>query len=199
MVYNIRQMKIIFAQGNPETRYDNTRHNIGFTVLDHFAQQHGATFGDKPKFLAHIAELILNGEKVLLVKPTTYYNETGRSARVLIDFYKLDPAKDLLVVHDDLALDFGTIRTREKGSDAGNNGIRSLNAHLGPDYARLRIGIANELRSQIPDADFVLSRFSRGEDEAVQTTISPKMSELIKSFISESHEITSHRLIDTSK
>ena len=199
MVYNIRQMKIIFAQGNPGPKYDNTRHNVGFAVLDHFAQLHGVTFGDKPKFFAHVAELSLAGEKTLLVKPTTYYNETGRSARTLVDFYKLDPAEDLLVVHDDLALDFGTLRTREKGSDAGNNGIRSLNAHLGPDYARLRIGIANELRNQIPDADFVLSRFSREEDEAVQTTISPKVSELINSFISESHEITSHRLIDTSK
>ena len=156
-------MKIIFAQGNPGSEFSLTRHNVGFFLLDDFAKKYGASFASKTKFRADIAEISVDGEKILLVKPTTYYNETGQSARALVDFYKLDPAKDLLVIHDDLALPFGTIRTRPSGSDAGNNGIKSLNAHLGQQYGRIRVGIYNDLRDQIPDADFVLARFTSEE------------------------------------
>src|SRR5438445_447838 len=138
-------MKLIFAQGNPGSQYATTRHNVGFLILDQLAAKAGKEFIKKPKFHADVAELTIAGEKVLLVKPTTFYNETGQSARSLVDFYKLDTMSDVLVVHDDLALPLGTIRTREKGSDAGNNGIKSLNAHLGHDYHRIRIGIYNEL------------------------------------------------------
>lgn len=158
-------MKIILAQGNPGTQYEKTRHNIGFIMLDTFAQQAGATFSDKTKFHASIAETALGGEKILLVKPTTFYNETGIAARALCDFYKLDPTEDLLVIHDDLALPFGTIRTREKGRDAGNNGIKSLNTHIGESYKRIRIGIYNDLRDRMDDVDFVLGVFSRTEHD----------------------------------
>jgi PTH1 family peptidyl-tRNA hydrolase len=158
-------MKIIFAQGNPGNEFSSTRHNVGFYLIDALARKHGAPFATKAKFHAEVAEVALEGQKVLLVKPTTYYNETGQSARAIIVFYKLDPASDLLVIHDDLALPFGTIRTRPSGSDAGNNGIKSLNAHLGQRYGRIRIGIYNELRDQIPDADFVLAKFTRDEAE----------------------------------
>lgn len=158
-------MKLIFAQGNPGKEYAPTRHNVGFFVLDHYARDHGAVFGAKSKFHAEIAEFTVSGEKIILAKPTTYYNETGRSARALIDFYKINPSQEFLVIHDDLVLPFGTVRTREKGSSAGNNGIKSLNAALGEDYKRLRIGIYNPLRDQIPDADFVLARFTSKEKE----------------------------------
>jgi PTH1 family peptidyl-tRNA hydrolase len=156
-------MKIIFAQGNPGSEFAFTRHNIGFYMIDRLAESQSAAFTPKPKFHAEIAEISMNGEKALLVKPTTYYNETGRAARALVDFYKLNPVSDLLVIHDDLALPFGVIRTRPSGSDAGNNGIKSLNAHLGEHYGRIRIGIYNDLRDRIPDADFVLAKFT-GEE-----------------------------------
>jgi len=156
-------MKIILAQGNPGKEYTHTRHNVGFLALDRFASEHHADFTKKPKFHAEIAEITVGDEKVLLVKPTTFYNETGQSARLLIDFYKLDAKKDLLVLHDDLALPFGTIRTRLKGSDAGNNGVKSLNAHLGQQYARVRIGIYTEHRDRINDVDFVLGTFTAKE------------------------------------
>jgi PTH1 family peptidyl-tRNA hydrolase len=184
-------MKIIFAQGNPGPQYETTRHNAGFMALDALAGD--AAFAPKPKFFAHIAEVSLAGEKTLLVKPQTFYNETGRAARAILDFYKLTPA-DLLVIHDDLALPLGTLRVREKGSDAGNNGIKSLNAHLGPDYARLRIGIYNELRDRMHDADFVLGNFSKDEREALQKNIIPKAHELIKSFCGGTLEASSHNL-----
>lgn len=156
-------MKIIFAQGNPGAQYAFTRHNVGFFMLDEFAKKHRAEFVKKTKFHADIAELNLKGEKILLVKPTTFYNETGQSARSLVDFYKIIPATDLLVIHDDLALPFGTLRTREKGSDAGNNGIKSLNSHVGPEYNRLRLGIYSDLRDRMNDADFVLGHLSAHE------------------------------------
>jgi PTH1 family peptidyl-tRNA hydrolase len=158
-------MKVIFAQGNPGNEFASTRHNVGFYLIDAFAKKHGASFVPKTKFHAETAEITLGGEKLLLVKPTTYYNETGRAARALADFYKLDPITDFLVIHDDLALPFGVIRTRPSGSDAGNNGIKSLNAHLGDHYNRIRVGIYNELRDRIPDADFVLAKFTRDEAE----------------------------------
>ncbi len=182
-------MKLILAQGNPGTSYDRTRHNVGFLVLDKFAEQHGLVWAEKSKFNALVTEVTLQGEKVILVKPTTFYNETGNSARKLIDFYNLDPANDLLVIHDDLALPFGTTRTRRQGSDGGNNGIKSLNSHLGPDYHRIRIGIWNELRDRMDDADFVLSRFSADESKALDDIIK-KATDIIDSFIAGSIDIT---------
>lgn len=184
-------MKIILAQGNPESKFKGTRHNVGFEVLDSFAESHGVSFTDKSKFFAYIAELSIKGEKVLLVKPTTYYNETGKCGRALIDFYKLSPTTDLLVVHDDLALPLGTLRIREKGSSAGNNGIKSLNAHLGEGYHRLRIGIYNDLREKIDDFDFVLARFTKAEDEVLKKTVIPKCEDIISDFITERHDVTS--------
>jgi PTH1 family peptidyl-tRNA hydrolase len=187
-------MKLIFAQGNPGKDYSTTRHNVGFIALDTLASKQGATLTSKPKFHADIAELTIAGEKVLFVKPTTFYNETGQSARSLVDFYKLDTTSDVLVIHDDLALPFGKIRIREKGSDAGNNGIKSLNAHLGPDYNRIRIGIENELRSRMGDINFVLGHFSKDEAAALDETIIPKTIELIELFCAGKLETTSQSL-----
>ena len=186
-------MKVILAQGNPGTKYTNTRHNIGFLTLDSFANEKGVQFTAKPKFHADIAEFTESGDKILLVEPTTFYNETGKCARALADFYKLDTA-DILVLHDDLALPFGTLRTREKGSDAGNNGIKSLNTHLGENYARIRIGISNDLADKADAADFVLSKFSKEESEKLKTDIFPKVAEIIDNFIAGKHEITSHTM-----
>lgn len=184
-------MKIIFAQGNLEQKYQNTRHNVGFLMIDLFAASLNVGFVTKARFQADIAEVKMRGQKVLLVKPSTYYNETGQSARQILDFYKADPASDLLVLHDDLALPLGTLRSRLAGSDAGNNGIKSLNAHLDSQYARLRIGIHSPLKARIGDADFVLSKFSTDEADFLQTTVAPKVMELIDSFIDDKFVVTS--------
>ena len=176
-------MKIILAQGNPEARFNGTRHNVGFAVVDALASAHDAAWTTKSKFHASICELTISGQKVLLVKPTTFYNETGVSARALTDFYSVDPATDLLVVHDELALPFGTIRTRAQGSDAGNNGIKSINNHIGPGYHRIRIGVANDLRDRMDDADFVLGTFSASENDALPQLIA-ETNPLIHAFIS---------------
>lgn len=186
-------MKIILAQGNPGAEYEKTRHNVGFLALDFYASDGGYSFQPKPKFHADIAEVLHGDDKILLVKPTTFYNETGKCARALADFYKLD-ATDILVIHDELSLPFGTLRTREKGSDAGNNGIKSLNAHLGENYARLRVGTSNEIAQHQSPYDFVLSKFNAEESKKLTSDIFPKINQIIDEFIAGSHSITSHKL-----
>lgn len=185
-------MKIIFAQGNPGTQYTRTRHNAGFAVLDALADEFEGTWKADNKYKADIAEVRIEGEKTLLVKPRSFYNETGTVARAITDFYKLDVAKDFLVIHDELALPFGTLRIREKGSDAGNNGIKSINAHLGPEYARIRIGIWNELRDQIDDANFVLAYFTAKETAHLKQMIDSKIIPLVQDFVRGRLEATSH-------
>lgn len=186
-------MKLILAQGNPGLEYAGTRHNVGFLALDALANSRGATFQHKAKFHADIAELSQDGEKILLVKPTTFYNETGVSARAIADFYKIVPT-DIIVLHDELALPFGTLRTREKGSDAGNNGIKSLNAHLGQNFARIRIGVWTTLAERMPATDFVLGRFSADEHAKLANDIIPKIHELLHDFIRGTHRNASHSL-----
>lgn len=187
-------MKIIFAQGNPGSQYNGTRHNVGFWVVDFLAAKWGAVFQEKSKFNAGLAETIVNSEKVLLIKPLSYYNDTGLIARKLIDFYKIDPASELLVVHDELALPLGVIRSRLSGSDAGNNGIKSLNSHIGASYARLRIGIYTEMRDQMNDADFVLGKLSKDE-QATLEALTPHILKFIDGFFNDSLEITKVTLI----
>jgi len=194
MRYNRTSMKLIFAQGNPGTQYARTRHNAGFIVLDALAKEENSNWKSADKFKAEIAEITLNNEKTLLVKPLSFYNETGQVARALVDFYKLNPATDVLVIHDELALPFGTLRVREKGSDAGNNGIKSLNAHLGEQYARLRVGIWNERRDVMNDADFVLSAFSEEEAKLLHELIDKKIITLITAFVKGELEPVSHKL-----
>lgn len=184
-------MKLIFAQGNPGIEYKNTRHNIGFQIVDAYADKHNLSFTDKTKFFASVAEGNIQGEKVLLVKPLTFYNDTGKSARSLIDFYKLTINEDVLVIHDDIALPFGTIRTREKGSDGGNNGIRSLNAHLGQEFKRIRIGMQTELSHQIDAATFVLGNLTNDEQATVTKDILPEAMKIIDTFIEDSFTSTS--------
>jgi len=185
-------MKLIVGLGNPETKFDATRHNTGFFVLDSIANDQGINWQHKDKFKAHLAEL--PGKKGLLVKPTTYYNLVGESVRALADFYKIPP-EDILIVHDELALPFGVIRTREKGSDAGNNGIKSLNTHLGPLTKRLRIGIQNELTEHMDAADFVLAKFTPNEKKQLKEIVLPHAEEHIRKFLNGTFEptkITAH-------
>jgi len=187
-------MKIIFAQGNPGQQYDHTRHNVGFHIIDQFAKAHSAKWSEKSKFNCLEADVTVDGEKLILVKPLTFYNETGVCARKLVDFYNLNTPEDFLVIHDDLALPLGTIRTRPQGSDAGNNGIKSLNSHLGPDYHRIRIGIWNELRDRMDDTDFVIGKLNKDELKQLETDITPHVIEQIEKFAQGPLSPTSHRI-----
>lgn len=176
-------MKIILGQGNPDLKYANTRHNTGFMVLEALGERHDAVWKNDDQLHVRHALVMIGGEKVLLLKPLTFYNETGGAARALIDYYKVDSGTDLLVIHDDLALPLGTIRVRDKGSDAGNNGVKSLNRHLGDQYHRVRIGIWTEQRERMDDVDFVLSKFTTGELKTLEHTIIPEVLRIVDRFI----------------
>lgn len=178
-------MKLLIALGNPEPKYDGTRHNIGFYVADEYAKQQGLTWQNKPKFKALIAE----GDGYLLAKPTTYYNTVGESARAIADFYKISP-HDILVVYDDLALPIGTIRTRFGGSPAGNNGIKSINQHVGDGTARLRIG--TYVDTPMEQVDFVLGKFS-GEEQSIVAKQLPKITAAIDHFLGGTFEATTYK------
>ena len=184
-------MKLIVALGNPGSEYRNTRHNVGFMLLDAFASKKRLSFSKKNKFSAEVAEYSINGEKVIFIKPTTFYNEVGVAARAISDFYKITP-EDTLVIHDDLMLPIGTLRTRIGGRDAGNNGLKSLNAHIGEGTARLRVGTWTEHRETIDDTTFVLSAFT-SDEQAKISDMTPKAIEIIDSFISGTLETTTHR------
>ncbi len=184
-------MKLIFALGNPEPDYSSTRHNVSFRALNALAE--GSEWANKAKFNAYITEMMIDGEKVILAKPTTYYNEVGQSARKLLDFYKINPETDLLVIHDDLSLQFGTVRVRTQGGDAGNNGIKSVNNHLNHPYTRIKIGICNDLRDVMDDADFVLSKFNTDESSQLDKTIVPHVVGLINQFCNNSLELVSYK------
>lgn len=186
-------MKLILAQGNPGTEFEKSRHNVGFLALDFYAARHSLKFKQKSKFTSDIAEMTVGDEKILLVKPTTFYNATGEAALAIANFYKIEPI-DILVIHDELALPFGTLRTREKGSDAGNNGIKSLNDHIGENYYRIRVGTANEILEKQGSHDFVLSKFNAKESAKLYNDIIPKIDELIDDFINNRQTTSSHNL-----
>ena len=186
-------MKVILALGNPGEKYVHTRHNAGFLVIDQSAAEQGVQFSNKPKFSADIAELNMSGEKILLVKPTTYYNDSGIAARAILDFYKLT-LDDVLIIHDDTALDFGKIRVRKGGRDAGSNGLKSLHTHIGADFWHIRIGTDNLLRRQIGDVDFVLSKFNADEQKILRDWTIPESIKLIGTFLDDTIEPLSIKL-----
>ena len=177
-------MKVILALGNPGEKYAYTRHNAGFLVIDQLAAGQSAQFSNKPKFFSDIAELNMSGKKILLVKPTTYYNEVGISARAIMDFYKLT-LDDLLIIHDDTALDFGKIRVRKGGRDAGSNGLKSLHAHIGSDFWHIRIGTDNLLRRQVSTDRFVMMNFNSDELTILKNWTIPTAQTMIHDFLSD--------------
>lgn len=153
-------MKLVVGLGNPGSKYEATRHNIGFEAIDRLAAGgSGAKF--TRKFEGLVAEIEIDFRRVLLLKPETFMNLSGRSVGQALRFYKLEPA-DVLVVCDDLTLPLGKLRIRGGGSDGGQKGLRDIAAHLGTEnYPRLRIGIGD--RGAVDAADFVLSRFRSAE------------------------------------
>jgi peptidyl-tRNA hydrolase, PTH1 family len=161
-------MKVVIGLGNPGSKYAGTRHNIGFEVIDYLAQAPGNR-GFRTAFQADVAEVMEAGDKVLLMKPQTFMNLSGRAVRGVLDFYKLSSA-DLLVVCDDFNLPLGKIRVRAKGSHGGQNGLRNIQEQLASDeYPRMRIGVGQPGPGEA--IDFVLSRFKPGERKAVDDAI----------------------------
>ena len=152
-------MFLIVGLGNPGKEYEDTRHNIGFKVVDNIAKEYNIEI-NRQKFKGTYGEGFIDGEKVMILKPTTYMNLSGESVREVMDFYNLDN-KDILVIYDDISLEVGTLRIREKGSAGGHNGIKSIIAHLGNDaFSRIKVGVGQ------PDVNlikYVLGKFTKGE------------------------------------
>lgn len=158
-------MKVIVGLGNPGSRYADTRHNVGFAVVDYLAQGSGCS-RFQSRFQAQMAEWIDDGGKVLLVKPETFMNHSGRCVRQVVDFYQL-PAEDLLVVCDDVNLPLGKLRIRARGTHGGHNGLRDIQQHLGTtEYARLRIGVGATEEGGL--VDHVLGRFRPSERPIIE-------------------------------
>ncbi|MBS4959590.1 MAG: aminoacyl-tRNA hydrolase [Clostridiales bacterium] len=162
-------MKVIVGLGNPGKNYDMTRHNVGFMVIDKIAEAYDIRV-DRLKFKALVGEGRIQREKVLLMKPQTYMNLSGESVQELLSFYKVKK-EDLIVIFDDISLKLGSTRIRLKGSAGGHNGIKSLIAHLGSDeFQRIKVGIGEK-----PDGwdltDYVLSRFTKDEKNALKKGI----------------------------
>lgn len=152
-------MKLIVGLGNPGAKYAGTRHNAGFSVIDELAERHNIKV-DICKHKALIGKGVINGEKVILAMPQTFMNLSGESVRAIMDFYKLT-VDDLIVVYDDIDLDVGKIRIREKGSAGGHNGMKNIILHSGSqDFVRVRVGVGKK-PEHMDLADHVLSRFSR--------------------------------------
>ena len=163
-------MKIVVGLGNPGKRYDGTRHNVGFDVIDSLAKGPGVS-SYQDRFDAELAEFMEDGDKVLLMKPQTFMNLSGRAVRQALDFYQIEPA-NLLVVCDDINLPLGKLRFRARGTHGGHNGLRDIQNHLGgTEYSRLRIGVDAPESDQT--VDHVLGRFRPSEkpvmEEAVAT------------------------------
>ncbi len=155
-------MYIIVGLGNPGKDYQNTRHNIGFDVIDALAEVAGISVIEK-KHKAIIGKGVLDGQKVILVKPQTYMNLSGESVRDIIDYYKVDEEQELIVVSDDTSLDVGMIRVRKKGSAGGHNGLKNIILHLGHDtFMRVKMGVGEKPKGY-DLADYVLGHFTQNE------------------------------------
>jgi len=178
---------LIVGLGNIGKDYENSRHNIGFACVDNFAEQHNfSAWIAKRDLRARVAEKIMGGARVILVKPTTFMNESGQAVMSIQNYFKITNA-DTVVVHDELDIDFGQIRARVGGSAAGNNGIKSLIQHCGEDFNRIRIGVRNERLQKMDSADFVLAKFNKEEKASL-----PELYREVSATLSEytaSHEL----------
>ena len=163
-------MFVIVGLGNPEKKYEGTRHNIGFAVIDALADKYNISIKDK-KHKALCGTGVIEGVKVMLVKPLTYMNLSGDSVADVMNFYKLDPEEDMLVVYDDISLAPGNIRVRKKGSAGGHNGIKSIIARCGTqNFMRVKVGVGEK-----PEgwdlADYVLGHFSDEDSRQVREAV----------------------------
>ena len=175
-------MYIIVGLGNPGTRYDHTRHNVGFDCITRIAEEYNIPM-DYEKHKAICGSGYIEGQKVLLAKPQTYMNLSGESVRQLVDFYKITE-DELVVIYDDISLDVGQIRIRKKGSAGGHNGMKNIIAHIGSqDFKRIKVGVGDK-----PEgwdlADYVTGHFSK-EDQEVICDTEKKVVQAVKLMLTE--------------
>lgn len=160
-------MFLVVGLGNPGDKYDGTRHNIGFEAIDYISSKYNIDV-TREKFKGVIGEGFIGGEKVILLKPTTYMNLSGESVREAMSFYKLTE-EDIVIIYDDISLEVGKIRIREKGSAGGHNGIKSIISNINTDvFPRIKIGVGQPIGDLV---SYVLGRFSKEEAEDLKEVI----------------------------
>jgi PTH1 family peptidyl-tRNA hydrolase len=164
----LNKTQLLVGLGNPGKEYDDTRHNVGFLCLDHFVSKMSemGPWIDKKDLKCQMSTGQMGETRVIAIKPTTFMNLSGEAVQAVSHFYKIHP-DDTIVIHDELDIDFGLIRTRKGGGAAGHNGIKSVSQHIGEDYGRVRIGIGPKTPEQMDSADFVLQKFSAAEQESM--------------------------------
>ena len=165
-----KDMYIIAGLGNPGKQYAQTRHNVGFDTIDILADKYNISV-DTKKHKALCGKGMIEGQKVVLAKPQTFMNLSGESVRELVDFYKIDPEEELIVIYDDISLEPGQLRIRPKGSAGGHNGIKNIIAHLGTQvFKRVKVGVG-EKPSRMDLADYVLGHFSKEEQATMDDAV----------------------------
>ncbi len=162
--------KMIVGLGNPGDRYDKTKHNMGFMALDLLAKEYQIEFKMEKTFIAEVGQFFVNGEKVFLVKPQTFMNESGRSVQPLLTYFNIEP-ENLTVIFDDLDSPVGRVRLRQKGSSGGHNGIKSILTHVGTDhFNHIKIGIGRP-KNGMKVVQHVLAKFDKEDAELAQNGI----------------------------
>lgn len=175
-------MKIIVWLGNPGKEYENTRHNVGFLLVEYFRLVWGFGEWEDSKFKWLISKKVWSD--IVLFRPMTYMNLSGEAVSCIVNFYKIDPKTDLIVLSDDIDMEFGKVRKREKWSHGGQNGLKDIMAKLGTDeFTRIKIGIGRDPRFEV--SDWVLSKLSKEERETLEKEISATVSTLIENWIKE--------------
>lgn len=163
-------MFLIAGLGNPDKKYEKTRHNIGFDTVDALAEKYNISITEK-KHKALCGSGVIEGVKVILAKPQTYMNLSGESIAEIVNFYKLDPESEMLIIFDDISLAPGNIRVRKKGSAGGHNGIKSIISSVGTsNFMRIKVGVGEKPQGW-DLADHVLGRFSGGDRARVEEAI----------------------------
>lgn len=158
---------LIVGLGNPGKEYDDTRHNIGFEVVDYFAnKQDFPDWISKKDLKSAVTTSKVGNSKIILMKPANFMNNSGEAVQAIQHYYRIDNSKTL-VIHDELDINFGSIRTRVGGKSAGHNGIKSVISYCGEDFGRIRIGVGPKIPEQIKSEDFVLSKFSKEQQESI--------------------------------
>lgn len=179
-------MYIIAGLGNPGKNYENTRHNVGFNVIDFLADELNININNA-KHKALTGSGYIDGEKVLLMKPVTYMNLSGEAIIDAVNFYKIDPTTNLIVIYDDISLDVGKLRIRAKGSAGGHNGIKSIISHLGSDtFKRIKVGVGNK-PAGYDLADYVLGHFTKDERVVIDDA-SKNASNALKLIVSDNFD-----------
>ncbi|MCH8475299.1 MAG: aminoacyl-tRNA hydrolase [Opitutales bacterium] len=176
-------IRVIVGLGNPGREYEDTRHNIGFVLLDHLARQWRVAWENKARFFCQIGKATdpLSGKACYLVKPWKFMNRSGEALRPFLDFHRF-AAADMVVAYDEIQLDLGKLKVSVRGSAGGHNGVEDLLQRVGPDFTRLRLGIGPKTPKEIDMKDFVLGKFSADEKKILENHL-PEMEEALLSVV----------------